>query len=286
MLRKEMSKRRYRLVVLGSGKVGKTAIIRRYLHGAFDDKYRETIEDLYSRDFNIQGIPISLDILDTNCDYPDMRKVAVASASALMLVFAVDDVPSFKQMSDIWTEVVQQRKDARDIPVVVVGNKCDSSSQKIFEATAQAWTQRLNSNIRYVEASAKTAHNIVKIFRSFLEQSGLLKDEKMAAASSFPTYNKQSDELTTTLSDINVSNCSHAEKRTKQQIIRTRELSSLQTLHRNQSLRAITPKNNEFKCVSRSSSFMQRTKHLSLRTKRHEKEVAVTPADECDCKIS
>lgn len=54
MLRKEMSKRRYRLVVLGSGKVGKTAIIRRYLHGAFDDKYRETIEDLYSRDFNIQ----------------------------------------------------------------------------------------------------------------------------------------------------------------------------------------------------------------------------------------
>ncbi|VDK59426.1 unnamed protein product [Gongylonema pulchrum] len=128
---------------------------------------------------NEQGMPISLDILDTNYDYPDMRKVAVASAHALMLVFAVDDVSSFKQMSDIWSEIVQQRGDARDIPIVVVGNKCDSVSQKIFEATAQAWTQRLNFNIRYVEASAKTAHNIVKIFRNFLEQSGLLGDKQM-----------------------------------------------------------------------------------------------------------
>lgn len=45
---------RFRLAVLGSGKVGKTSIIRRYLHGTFDEKYKETVEDLYSRDFNIQ----------------------------------------------------------------------------------------------------------------------------------------------------------------------------------------------------------------------------------------
>ncbi|VDK35044.1 unnamed protein product [Gongylonema pulchrum] len=55
-----MSEQRYRLVVLGSGKVGKTAIIRRYLYGSFEDKYKETVEDLYSRDFNLQVFVFAL----------------------------------------------------------------------------------------------------------------------------------------------------------------------------------------------------------------------------------
>jgi hypothetical protein len=39
-----------------------------------------------------------LDVLDTNFDFPDMRKVAIASAHAFMLVFAVDNVQSFKEV--------------------------------------------------------------------------------------------------------------------------------------------------------------------------------------------
>lgn len=49
-----MSEDRYRLVVLGSAKVGKTSIIRRYLYNEFSEKYKETIEDLHSREFRIQ----------------------------------------------------------------------------------------------------------------------------------------------------------------------------------------------------------------------------------------
>lgn len=51
---REMSEKRYRLVVLGSGKVGKTAIIRRFLYGDFAEKYKETVEDLHTKDFKIQ----------------------------------------------------------------------------------------------------------------------------------------------------------------------------------------------------------------------------------------
>uniref|UniRef100_A0A915PLA8 Uncharacterized protein n=1 Tax=Setaria digitata TaxID=48799 RepID=A0A915PLA8_9BILA len=244
----EMEKTRFRLVVLGPGKVGKTSIIRRYLHGTFDEKYRETVEDLYSRDFNIQGMEISLEILDTNFDYPGMRKIAIASANAFMLVFAVNDVPSFKQMSDIWTQIVQQRKDARTLATVIVGNKCDSSSQKIFETTVQAWMQRLNFNISYVESSAKMNYNIVKIFRNFLEQSDLLDKEKW----------------------------------TEQQKVRFRELSPTKTLSRNWSLRVVTAKDSSPKSFSRSGSLLRRSKHLSLRIKRQDKEVAL----ESDCKIS
>lgn len=48
---------------------------------------------------------ISLGILDTNFDYPGMRKIAIASANAFMLVFAVNDVASFKQVLMISIEI-------------------------------------------------------------------------------------------------------------------------------------------------------------------------------------
>ncbi|VDM22704.1 unnamed protein product [Wuchereria bancrofti] len=272
-----MEETRFRIVVLGPGKVGKTSIIRRYLHGTFDEKYRETVEDLYSRDFNIQlsygsspaisffraikiimlkqGKEISLEILDTNFGYPGMRKIAIASASAFMLVFAVNDVASFKQMSDIWSQIVQQRKDARTLPTVVVGNKCDSSPQKVlkliasvYEATVQAWMQHLNFNISYVESSAKMNYNTVKIFRNFLDQSGLLDEEKW----------------------------------TKQQKLRSREISPTKKLNRNWSLRVSKAKDSP-KGLNRSGSLLRRSKHQSLRMKYHDKEV---PLGEGDCKIS
>jgi hypothetical protein len=92
------SETRYRLVVLGSARVGKTSLIRQYLYKNFSDKYRETVEDLHCSEFHIRGITLTLDILDTSVNYPDMRRLAIRTASAFLLVFAVDDVHSFKQV--------------------------------------------------------------------------------------------------------------------------------------------------------------------------------------------
>ncbi len=82
---------RHRLVVLGSGKVGKTSLIRRFLYNDFPEKYRETVEDLHSRDFRVGGGGrlLSVDVLDTNHQFPDMRKLAITQANAFLIVFAV-----------------------------------------------------------------------------------------------------------------------------------------------------------------------------------------------------
>lgn len=91
---------RYRLVVLGSSQVGKTCVIRRFLSNSFHDRYRETVEDIYSRDLRVRGTLLNLDIIDTNFNFPDMRKLHITSAHAFLLVFAVDNVASFKDVSD------------------------------------------------------------------------------------------------------------------------------------------------------------------------------------------
>ncbi|ETN68994.1 Ras family protein [Necator americanus] len=231
-----MGEERYRLVVLGSAKVGKTNLIRRYLYNEFSEKYKETIEDLHSRQFRIQGVPLPLDILDTNFNFPDMRKLSIASASAFLLVFAVDDVPSFKEMSDLWQEICERRPDINTLPIVVVGNKCDLPSKKIFEATARAFTSRLSADVRYLEVSAKCNLRVTDIFRTLLELSGFPRCKiKPTKNGKEPLDRRPSDET-----------CK----------------------------------------LSRSASLIKRTKHLSLRMRRHGDKVGDDEiVDESDCQI-
>lgn len=40
-----------RLVILGGGGVGKTAIVKRFLFHSFTEKYRPTVEDLFFKEF-------------------------------------------------------------------------------------------------------------------------------------------------------------------------------------------------------------------------------------------
>lgn len=44
---------RTRLVVLGDAGVGKSAICKRFLYNSFCSKYKTTVEDLYSKEFNV-----------------------------------------------------------------------------------------------------------------------------------------------------------------------------------------------------------------------------------------
>lgn len=69
----------YRMVVLGSSKVGKTAIVSRFLTGRFEDAYTPTIEDFHRKFYCIRGEIYQLDILDTsgNHPFPAMRRLSI-----------------------------------------------------------------------------------------------------------------------------------------------------------------------------------------------------------------
>lgn len=56
---------RIRLVVLGGAGVGKSAIIRRLLGQGFSERYRPTVEDLYSRECVLGTLTLKVDLLDT-----------------------------------------------------------------------------------------------------------------------------------------------------------------------------------------------------------------------------
>lgn len=57
--------REYKLVVLGSGGVGKSALTVQFVQGIFVEKYDPTIEDSYRKKVEIDNEQCILEILDT-----------------------------------------------------------------------------------------------------------------------------------------------------------------------------------------------------------------------------
>jgi GTPase SAR1 family protein len=65
-LRRVLKKDRYRIVVMGAAAVGKTCIVSRLLYEQFVNEYRATVEELHSGEYELNGMPVTLDILDTS----------------------------------------------------------------------------------------------------------------------------------------------------------------------------------------------------------------------------
>ena len=123
------SEQRYRLVVLGSGRVGKSSIIRRLLKDEFVEAYKATVEDLHCREYEIDGSTIKVDILDTagHLEFPAMRRLSISTAHAFLLVYSIDDRASFDEVQRLWQQIKEERTGYSQLPCVVAGNKVSNS---------------------------------------------------------------------------------------------------------------------------------------------------------------
>ncbi|XP_045462219.1 GTP-binding protein Di-Ras2 [Harmonia axyridis] len=168
---------RTRLVVLGGAGVGKSCIVKRFLDNTYSDKYRSTIEDLYSKEFDLGHMSLKVDILDTSgeMEFPAMRRLCIATSHAFLLVYAVTSAPSFQSIKQCFEEIREQRGDFQEIPIVVAGNKLDLTSThrevRIEDVSEWVYCELPKLRVKVLECSAKDDINIREVFRSFLNLS-------------------------------------------------------------------------------------------------------------------
>lgn len=119
----------YKLVVLGSGGVGKSALTIRLVTDNFLEEYDPTIEDSYRKQISIDGSPALLDILDTagQEEYTSMQDQWMREGKGFLLVYSITSRSTFDEISTFKDKILRA-KDVEDIPMVLVGNKCDLES--------------------------------------------------------------------------------------------------------------------------------------------------------------
>jgi len=160
----------YKLVIVGGGGVGKSALTIQLIQNHFIDEYDPTIEDSYRKQVTIDEETCLLDILDTagQEEYSAMRDQYMRTGQGFMLIFAITSRSSFDETSSFRDQILRV-KDKDRVPIVLVGNKCDLESER------QVTTNEGNDLARsfgcpFLETSAKTRINVEESFFNLVRE--------------------------------------------------------------------------------------------------------------------
>jgi len=175
----------YRIVVLGSGGVGKSALTLRLISDEFAEEYDPTIEDSYRKQVMIDNKAALLDVLDTagQEEYASLQDQWIREGDGYLIVYSITNKSSLEEANQLH-EKIERIRDSETFPAVLVGNKCDLVSERQVtkadgQAKADGWS------CPWFETSAKTKTNcedafyqVVKEIRKAKEVPGKVQPKK------------------------------------------------------------------------------------------------------------
>ncbi|GMI46501.1 hypothetical protein TrCOL_g10358 [Triparma columacea] len=155
----------YKLVILGGGGVGKSALVIRLVTDNFMEEYDPTIEDSYRKQVTIDEEMAILDILDTagQDEYSSMQDQWMREGKGYLLVYSIADRASFEEIS-VFKEKILRAKEADKVPMVLVGNKCDldADARQVEVSEGEALAEEMGCP--FMETSAKSKINNEECF--------------------------------------------------------------------------------------------------------------------------
>ena len=164
-----MSNYSYRIVVLGTGGVGKSALSIQFVKGEFANEYEPTIEENHKKTFLVDDYPIQIEILDTagmeNINH--LRQTSLRAGQGFIIVFALNERETFDKISEIHEDLLTT-KGATSVPLVICGNKCDLDGKEVTTEEAQKFAQSIGA--KYLETSAKNKINVDEAFSEIIRE--------------------------------------------------------------------------------------------------------------------
>ncbi|KFQ37633.1 Ras-related protein Rap-2c, partial [Mesitornis unicolor] len=154
-----------KVVVLGSGGVGKSALTVQFVTGTFIEKYDPTIEDFYRKEIEVDSSPSVLEILDTagTEQFASMRDLYIKNGQGFILAGFFDQ--DIKPMRDQIVRVKRYEK----VPLILVGNKVDLESEReVLSAEGRALAQEWGCP--FMETSAKSKTMVDELFAEIVRQ--------------------------------------------------------------------------------------------------------------------
>lgn len=180
----------FKIVMLGSGGVGKSAITMQFVRGSFIENYDPTVEDLYIKQITHENKTYVLEILDTAGfeQFATMTDLYIRNGHGFILVYSITNAQSYTEI-DLIVQKIAQIKQSNKVPMIVVGNKLDLNyNRKVDRSSApQKYT---NSSTSVVELTAKSNSQVHLMFGELIR---LMKSAPKSAMRPKPSGSKCSD---------------------------------------------------------------------------------------------
>lgn len=166
----------FKVIVIGSGGVGKSALTLQFMYDEFVEDYEPTKADSYRKKIMLDGKEAQIDILDTagQEDYAAIRDNYFRSGEAFLCIYSILDPDSLAATEELREQVLRVKNDDRTVPFLLVGNKSDLETRRVVSQDV-AMEQARQWGVPYVETSAKTRQNVDHVF---IELMRLIRDRR------------------------------------------------------------------------------------------------------------
>jgi len=188
-----MDTRPLKIVVVGDGAVGKTALLLAYTTNAPPEEYTPTIFENYSCNLSFLNSIFSLGLWDTagQEEYDRLRPLSYPNTDIFLMCFSVVSPPSFNNIRDKWSPEISHH--CPSATKILVGTKNDlredaAANQRLRERGMSPITKEQGEIMAkevgsiYVECSAMTQKGLKEVFEVAITEA--VRPKKLATTKS------------------------------------------------------------------------------------------------------
>ena len=97
-----------------------------------------------------------------------MRDLYMKNGQGFVLVYSITAQATFNDLMELHDQIVRV-KDTHDVPMILVGNKCDLEDERVVSKD-QGQNLARQFNCAFMEASAKHKINVAEVFFNLVRQ--------------------------------------------------------------------------------------------------------------------
>ncbi|XP_031712566.1 ras and EF-hand domain-containing protein isoform X1 [Anarrhichthys ocellatus] len=159
------SDKAYRIVLAGDAAVGKSSFLLRLCKNEFKLNSSATLGvDFQMKTLVVDGEPVLLQLWDTAGQerFRSIAKSYFRRADGVLLLYDVTCEKTFLNVRE-WVDTIEQDVSQEDIPIMLVGNKCDLRQDRAnCVPTSYGEKLAMTYNTLFCETSAKDGSNILE----------------------------------------------------------------------------------------------------------------------------
>lgn len=170
-----------KLILLGDGGVGKTSLVRSYIHKSFKDDYLMTVGvDINLKEVYLPGtkkkIRLTVHDIAGQERFQEFRQVFFNGANMVFLVYDVTRPESLDSIAETWLQQLLPTINDENFTVYLIANKVDLDEQRQVKSSQGRIVLRrfkrqfgMLNWVGHLETSAKTRDNVNEAFTNIVE---------------------------------------------------------------------------------------------------------------------
>eukprot|EP00730_Choanoeca_flexa_P016418 TRINITY_DN7745_c0_g1_i3.p1 TRINITY_DN7745_c0_g1~~TRINITY_DN7745_c0_g1_i3.p1 ORF type:complete len:178 (+),score=39.58 TRINITY_DN7745_c0_g1_i3:261-794(+) len=162
----------FKICLLGSGSVGKSALAIQFTEDRFVESYDPTVEDCYRKEITHNDSKIMLEIIDTagTEQFTSLVELYIKNCQGFVLVYDVTKKSTLEDLEPIKEMVWKIKKGTakKPPPLLLIGNKTDMNGREVLMAVGHGKAKEWKAS--FVETSAKASDDVNKAFLAMVDK--------------------------------------------------------------------------------------------------------------------